>query len=256
MPGLPVLPIPTAAEALLVGFAVGVALGLTGIGAGAVLTPILVLFFRLPASAAVGTALLFSLVTKAAGGFQHWRQGTADLRTVRWLAVGAVPAALAGALALTVGPIRLPEAVTGKAIAGAVLLATALLTLRLLGWLPRRAVEAGPAMLIGMGVFVGGLVALTSVGSGSVAVTLLALTTPLSLPALVGTDMVVAFAVALVTAPVYLASGRTDIPLTAALVVGSVPGVLIGSRLTAHLPARAMKAVVLVAMWGIALKLV
>jgi uncharacterized protein len=167
-----------------------------------------------------------------------------------------VPAALLGALALTVGPVRLPDQVVSKAIAGAVLLATGLLTLRLLGWLPRFTVEAGPGWLLALGAFLGLLVALTSVGSGSIAVTALALLTRLSLPALIGTDMVVAALMALVTAPLYLVSGKVDLPLTAALLVGSIPGVLIGSRLAALLPQRAMKAAVLVAMWGIALKFV
>ncbi|MGH7881502.1 MAG: sulfite exporter TauE/SafE family protein [Candidatus Dormibacteraceae bacterium] len=244
------------AEALPLGLLIGVVLGLSGLGAGSILTPILLILFHLPPTEAVGTSLLFSLVTKAFGSWQHLRQGTADLAIIKPLALGAVPAALVAAMVLTWSPLHLPEVVVGKAVIGAVLLATALMTARLLGWLPRLKQRAGPFQLILLGVFIGLLVAITSVGSGSITVSALALLTPLGLASMIGSDMVVAALISLVTAPIYLLSGQVDLLLTVALLLTSVPGVILGSHLAARLPQPALKATVLIAMWGLVIKLI
>lgn len=240
---------------VLLGLGIGVALGLTGVGAGSVLTPALVLLGVRPA-VAVGTSLLFSVLTKPVGAAQHIRQGTADLRAVRWLATGSLPAAV---ISLTlvhtvVPPGALLDRFTQRAIAAALVLVAIVLTLRLANVLPRRRVIASAPALVAVGVLVGVMVALTSVGSGSVAIALLGVLTPLTVAQLIGSDMLHAALLAAVTAPFYLAAGTVDVGLALALAVGSIPGVVLGSRLTVAIPERYTRGTVVAAVWLVALK--
>lgn len=243
---------------VLLGFAIGVALGLTGVGAGAILTPALVLFAGVRPVVAVGTSLVFSVITKTAGSVQHVRQGTCDVRTVRWMATGSLPAAVISlVLVRTVVPRGvLLDVFTQRAITAALVLVAVVMTLRFLNRLPARSRPAPAAALVGLGVVLGVMVALTSVGSGSVAITVLGLLTPLAVSSLVGTDMLHAALLSLVTAPFYLAAGNVNLGVALGLAIGSVPGVIVGSRLTALLPERVTRGAVLVAVWAVALKLV
>jgi uncharacterized membrane protein YfcA len=240
---------------VLLGLAIGVALGLTGVGAGAVLTPALVLLGVRP-SVAVGTSLLFSLITKPAGAIQHLRQGTTDVRTVRWLATGSVPAAVASlVLVRTVVPRGvLLDGFTQHALAAALVLVAIVLTLRLTNRLPRRRTSVPGIVLVAVGAVVGVTVALTSVGSGSLALAMLGVLTPLTVAQLVGTDMLHAAILAAVTAPFYVASGNVDVGLALGLGVGSIPGVVLGSRLTVMVPERFTRGTVVAAVWLVALK--
>lgn len=243
-------------QIIALGFGLGVALGVTGIGAGALLTPALVLFGVHPLNA-VGTSLVFSVVTKLAGGVQHIRQGTSDLRAVRWMAVGSVPAAvLSVVIVRTVVRRASLDVFTQRAIAAALLLVAVLMTLRFLNRLPSRTDQAPRTALVALGASVGAMVALTSVGSGSLAIVALGLLTPLAAVSLVGTDMVHAALVSLVIAPAFLIEGTVDIGLALGLAMGSVPGVLLGSRLAALLPEKVTRGAVLLAVWAVALKLV
>jgi uncharacterized membrane protein YfcA len=239
------------------GFGLGLALGLSGVGGGVVLTPLLILWLRLPATVAVGTSVAFSLVTKLAGGVQHLRQGTVDRSTVAWLAAGSLPTALLTSLAVnTWGRGLLSEATTQRLVAGAVLLSAVVMTLRLLGLVrPRRRPPARAALVL-LGMILGAVFALTSVGSGSIAVAALVVMTSLAIAPLVGTDVTHAALMAAVTAPVYLAGGRVDVPVLLPLLVGSLPGVLLGSRLAARLPEPVVRGTVLVAVWAIAVRLI
>lgn len=234
------------------GFGLGVALGISGVGGGVVLTPILILWLRLPAAVAVGTSAAFSLVTKVAGATQHLRQGTVDPPTVAWLAAGSVPGALVSAVAANawMRPV-LSEQITERLVAGAVLLSATIMTLRLLRIIrPLAKPLRGPA-LVPLGLGLGIIFALTSVGSGSIAVAALVVVTSLSISRLVGTDVAHAALIAAVTAPVYLASGRVDLPVLLPLVLGSLPGAVLGSRLAIRLPERVVRGTVLIAVWAI-----
>lgn len=239
---------------ILLGFGLGVTLGISGIGAGAILTPTLVVLGIRPA-VAVGTSLLFSLFTKPAGALQHLRQGTTDLRMVGWLAAGSVPAAvLSVVLVRTVIPRAALDQFTQRAIATALVTVAVVLTLRLTNLLPRRASAVPGVALAGTGVFIGAMVSLSSVGAGSVTITALGLMTPLSIRALVGTDMVHAALLTAVTAPFFVASGDVDVRLAVALALGSIPGVLLGSRLTLLIPERLIRGIVVALVWAVALK--
>lgn len=243
---------------ILLGFGIGVALGLTGVGAGAILTPALVLFAGVRPVVAVGTSLVFSVITKSAGSVQHLRQGTCDVRTVRWMATGSLPSAVISlVLVHTVVPKGLLlDVFTQRAITAALVLVAAVMTLRFFNRLPRRSRPAPAGTLVALGAVLGVMVALTSVGSGSVAITVLGLMTPLTVASLVGTDMLHAALLAAVSAPFYLAAGSVDLGLALGLAIGSVPGVIVGSRFTALLPERVTRGAVLVATWAAALKLV
>jgi hypothetical protein len=240
---------------VLLGLGIGVALGLTGIGAGSVLTPALVLLGVRPA-VAVGTSLLFSVLTKPVGAAQHIRQGTTDLHAVRWLATGSISAAVVSLVLVhtVIPPGVLLDTFTQHAIAAALVLTAIVLTLRLTNLLPRRRGIAGESALTAVGVVVGVMVALTSVGSGSVAIAMLGVLTSLGVAQLVGTDMLHAALLAAVTAPFYIAAGNVDIGLALALAIGSIPGVVIGSRLSVAIPERFTRGTVVAAVWLVALK--
>ncbi len=237
---------------ILLGFAVGVGLGFTGVGAGSLLTPILVLFGVHPVTA-VGTSLVFSAITKTAGSLQHLRQRTADLGIVRWMAVGSVPSAL---ISLILVRTIVPRGALLDVFTGALVLVAIVLTLRFLNRLPVRTTPAPPAALIALGALVGAMVALSSVGSGSIAVASLGLLTPMAVASLVGTDMTHAALLSFVTAPFYIAAGAVNYEVALGLAVGSIPGVILGSRLTTWVPERVMRGAVLVVVWAVALRLV
>lgn len=242
---------------ILLGFAVGTGLGFTGVGAGSLLTPLLVLFGIHPVTA-VGTSLVFSAITKTAGSLQHLRQKTADFRIVKWMAVGSLPSAvLSLILVRTIVPKGvLLDVFTQRAITGALVLVAIVLTLRFLNRLPVRKTPAPPPVLIGLGVLVGAMVAITSVGSGSIAVACLGLLTPMAVASLVGTDMTHAALLSFVTAPFYILAGTVNYEVALGLAIGSVPGVVIGSRLTKWVPEPVTRGAVLVVVWAVALRLV
>lgn len=250
--GLP----PDFAITVLIGLGLGIALGISGVGGGVLLTPLLILAMRVQPTVAVGTSLAFSLVTKLFGGLQHLRQGSIDRGTVLWLACGSVPAAATTALLVnTLGRGLVTDEVTRRLVLLAVLLAAVVMTARVTGvFKPRERSIGGPA-LIPVGAVLGVVFALTSVGSGSIAVAILVVITALPIARLVGTDVAHAAIMAAVTAPFYFAGGRVDMPLLGALLVGSIPGVVLGSRLAVLLPERVVKGVLVVAMWAVAVKL-
>ena len=242
---------------ILLGFGVGIGLGFTGVGAGSLLTPLLVLFGIHPVTA-VGTSLVFSAITKTAGSLQHLRQKTADFRVVRWMAVGSLPSAVVSLILVrTIVPKGvLLQVFTQRAITGALVLVAVVLTLRFLNRLPVRKTPAPPVVLIGLGVLVGAMVAITSVGSGSIAVACLGLLTPMAVASLVGTDMTHAALLSYVTAPFYMLAGTVNYEVALGLAIGSVPGVILGSRLTKRVPEPVTRGAVLVVVWAVALRLV
>lgn len=242
---------------ILLGFGVGAGLGFTGVGAGSLLTPLLLLFGMHPVTA-VGTSLVFSAITKTAGSLQHLRQKTADFRIVRWMALGSVPSALVSlVLVRTIVPKGvLLDAFTQRAITGALVLVAIVLTLRFLNRLPVRKTPAPPAALVTLGVLVGAMVAITSVGSGSIAVACLGLLTPMAVASLVGTDMTHAALLSFVTAPFYILAGAVNYEVALGLAIGSIPGVVLGSRLTTWVPEPVTRGAVLIVVWAVALRLV
>src|SRR5215204_2302128 len=180
------------------GLIVGTLVGLTGMGGGVLMTPLLVLGLGMPATAAIGTDLAYSSVTKLAGTWQHWRQGPVDIRVVRALALGSVPATLAAMATLfflhSVDATAV-NAVLERFIGVMLVVAAALMMQK--AWRGRRGVVEAPPQhlvtlptgkLIAIGAFGGFLVGLTSIGSGSLIIALLVITISLTPEKLVGTD--------------------------------------------------------------------
>nr|WP_203981311.1 sulfite exporter TauE/SafE family protein [Planosporangium flavigriseum] len=249
----------------LVGLGVGIVVGLTGMGGGALMTPILVLFFGIPPLAAVSSDLVASAVMKPFGSFVHIRRGTVNWSLVGWLCAGSVPSAFVGVLLMrAIGGDRGVHHAIQLALGGALLLAVVGLIVKAVRETSRRAdgesspapvrVRPVPTLLLGA---VGGLVVgLTSVGSGSlIIVILLALYPALRANDLVGTDLVQAVPLVTAAALGHVFFGDLHLDLSAAILVGSVPGVLIGARLSSRAPARAVRAALVLVLLASALKL-
>ena len=230
-----------AAAGLLVGFTVG----LTGMGGGALMTPLLVLVFKVQPLAAVSSDLVAAVIMKPVGGGVHLRHGTVNFALVRWLMVGSVPAAFAGVLVLRqLGDGAVVQGRVKQVLGVALLLAASSIAARALLQARRAALGTAsavrafqlrplPTVVIGM---VGGLVVgMTSVGSGSLMIVMLLLLYPmLRSSELVGTDLVQAIPLVASAAAGHLLFGDFQVGLTASLLVGSIPGVYLGARLSSR----------------------
>jgi uncharacterized membrane protein YfcA len=245
----------------LAGLGVGIVVGLTGMGGGALMTPILVLLFGVPPVAAVSSDLAASAVMKPFGGLVHARRGTVNWALVRWLCLGSVPAAFAGVgLLRLIGPAASIQRWIQLALAAALLLAAGGLILK--GYRSRRAVgepapiRIRPLATALLGAAGGLVVGLTSVGSGSlIIVVLLALYPALRANDLVGTDIVQAIPLVAAAALGHALFGDLHVDIAAAILVGSVPGVLIGARLSSRAPAGLIRPALVVVLLASALKL-
>ncbi|HET8684223.1 MAG TPA: sulfite exporter TauE/SafE family protein [Micromonosporaceae bacterium] len=248
----------------LAGFGVGVVVGLTGMGGGALMTPILVLFFGVPPLAAVSSDLAASAVMKPFGGWVHARRGTVCWPLVWWLCAGSIPSAFAGVMLMRlVGHDGAVQEAVRYALAVALLLAAGGLVVRAYtgqgrtaaeDWAATVRVRRLPTLLLGA---VGGLVVgLTSVGSGSlIIVVLLALYPALRANDLVGTDLVQAVPLVTAAALGHAFFGDLHLDVAAAVLVGSVPGVLLGARMSSRAPAGMVRAALVVVLVASALKL-
>lgn len=234
---------------LIVGFAVGV----TGVGGGSLMTPILILFFGFSPSVAVGTDLLYAAGTKSFGVWLHGRQRTVDWRVVSLLALGSLPAAvLTIAVLHSVGISDTVERVMTVTLSAAVV-TTALLTLfrqRLLSLGLRDAAPLShegrrrlraPMTVLGAALL-GVLVTLSSVGAGVLGTTLLFLLYP-RLPAvkIVGSDIAYAVPLTLVAGLGHMSLGTTDFEVLGYLLLGSLPGIFLGTRLGFRMPDRLLR---------------
>jgi uncharacterized protein len=262
-------------------FLVAIVVGLTGMGGGALMTPMLVTFFGVPPLAAVSSDLVAAAVMKPVGGLVHLRRGTVNLKLVRWLCAGSIPAAFCGVLVTrALGDGKEVQDVVQKALGVALLIAATGLAVR--GYLAmrdraegrtpatgRRTAEPGapaatelpsidvrplPTVLIGM---VGGLVVgMTSVGSGSlIIVALLAVYPALKANQLVGTDLVQAVPLVMSAAFGHMLFGDFKLSVTAALLAGSIPGVYIGSRISSRAPGGLVRRVLAFVLLASALKM-
>jgi len=229
----------------LAGFIVGIVVGLTGMGGGALMTPILVLGFGIEPLAAVSSDLVAAVVMKPIGGGIHFRRGTVHTGLVKWLALGSVPGALFGSYFIS--HLSGDVGDTIKIILGVVLLiAAAAMVLR--WWLSAhrdvgvdgeeaRRVPVRRAATLAIGLVGGTIVGMTSVGSGSLMIVALMLLYPtLSARELVGTDLVQAVPLVLAAAIGHLLWGEFELGITSSLLVGSIPGVIIGAHISSRAP--------------------
>ena len=259
LPASPMIDPTVALAGLFVGFVVG----LTGMGGGALMTPILVLLFKVQPLVAVSSDIVAAMVMKPVGGGVHWRRGTVNTQLVGWLMLGSVPSAFLGVLLLKAsgsGP-ALQERVK-LALGLALLVVAAGLIIRPLLTRGRQAgdsmapllVKKLPTVLIGIA---GGLVVgLTSVGSGSLMMILLLMLYPkLRLSELVGTDLVQAIPLVASAALGHAFFGDFKLALTASILVGSLPGVFIGAQLSSRAPDAIIRPALIFVLLGSSLKL-
>ena len=223
------------------GFVVGLLVGLTGVGGGSLMTPILMIFFNVKAIVAVGTDLLYASITKSVGIFAHGKLGNIDWKIVRLLAYGSIPAAIATTLYLRHSGIASDETVASiKFWLGLALLLTSLSVLfrNQLTKLSKNGHWVNPnytpTLTIILGLILGFMVTLTSVGAGALGVTALLILYPkVPITRIVGTDVAHAVPLTLVAGLGHASLGTVDYQLLGTLLIGSIPGIWIGSHLSA-----------------------
>ncbi len=249
----------------LSGFAVGIVVGLTGMGGGALMTPILVLLFGVSPTAAVASDLAASVVMKPFGALVHMRRRTVNAPLVRWLTLGSVPSAFGGsALVNHLGRSPALEHGLKCMLGGALLLASSAIVAKTVMSARRgtppgaslMAIPVKPLPTIAIGAVGGFVVGMTSVGSGSLIVVMLMLLYPgLAGSQLVGTDLAQAIPLVGAAALGHLVFGKVMFALTGSLLVGSIPGVFLGAQLSARAPDHLIKPALVVVLVASALKL-
>src|SRR5262245_28256098 len=247
------------------GFIVGFIVGLTGMGGGALMTPIMVLVFGVEPLAAVSSDLMASLIMKPVGAGVHMRHGAVNKRLVAFLCIGSVPAAFSGVLILNALDTGADFQNRLKTMLGvALLLAAASMVAKNIvdrrrgrtTLTPVDQIHVRPVVTIAIGLIGGLMVGLTSVGSGSLIIVLLLLLYPmLSAKALVGTDLVQAIPLVGAATLGHLIFGDFQLGLTATLLVGALPGVYFGARVSTRAPDRVIRPVLILVLVVSALKL-
>jgi uncharacterized membrane protein YfcA len=237
---------------VIFGFGVGVLVGTTGIGGGSLMTPILILIFGFKPTTAIGTDLAYGAVTKTVGGYRHWRQRTVDFGLSTWMAFGSVPAAIGGVYVLHLLEDSLGDGFDNAilvAVAGALLLTGLVILARLM--LPNSAANERyttplerrhKIAAVALGASVGFVLGITSAGSGSLIAVGLIMLFRLTPQRVVGTDVFHAAVLLWAAAIAHIVAGNVDFALAGTILLGSIPGVWIGSGLTMRLPVGVMRA--------------
>ena len=238
---------------ILFGLGVGLLVGITGMGGGSLMTPLLILVIGVKPVVAVGTDLAYGAVTKTLGGWRHFKKGTVFPRLAFWLAVGSCPAALVGVWVLD----KLHDALGDDfdtfmlvAIGGALLITGGLVLLRALAISDASARERGAFRMqtrhkvaaVALGASVGFVLGITSAGSGTLIGIGLILGFRLSPHRVVGTDVAHAAVLLWVAAIAHIVSGNVDFGLAGTILIGSLPGVWIGTNLATRMPKDALRA--------------
>jgi uncharacterized protein len=254
-------------------FGIGIVVGLTGMGGGALMTPVLVLFFDVLPLTAVSSDLVASAVMKPVGSVVHLRRGTVHLGLVKWLSVGSIPAAFSGVLiARSLGGGEDVQNVIRIALGIALLLSAAGLIVRAYIRLVEHArrrdgradplpqgrprVELRPLAIVVVGIAGGLVVGMTSVGSGSlIIIALMTLYPRLRASELVGTDLVQAVPLVASAALGHIIFGDFRLDITTSLLVGCIPGVWLGAHLSARAPGGLVRRALAFVLLASALKL-
>ncbi len=248
--------------AVLSGFVVGAIVGVTGVGGGSLMTPLLMSVFKLNPAVAIGTDLWFAAITKSGGAWAHHRHGHVDYRITGLLLLGSLPATLVMIALMHFTGITQGWAASLTVALGVALLLTAVavayrqvwtvLGLRLERWLPAR---RRAALTVAAGALLGVLVSLSSIGAGAIGATLILMLYP-RLPAhrIVGTDIAHAVPLTLVAGIGHATLGHVDWVLLGSLLVGSLPGIWLGAQLTKALPERLVRAFLSLALVAAGLK--
>ena len=237
---------------IVFGFGVGILVGTTGIGGGSLMTPILILVFGFKPTTAIGTDLAYGAVTKTVGGWRHWKQKTVDWSLSKWMAFGSVPAAIGGVYVLDVLEHQFGKGFDNGlliAVAAALLLTGLVILGRLL--LPSGEFNERDSALLDtrnkvaavlLGASVGFVLGITSAGSGSLIAVGLIMIFKLTPRRVVGTDVFHAAILLWAAALAHVVAGNVDFALAGTILLGSIPGVWVGSGLAVRLPVGVMRA--------------
>ena len=252
---------------VLFGLGVGILIGLTGIGGGSLMTPLLIIVLGVQPTVAVGTDLAYGAVTKTAGGWRHLRKGTVDVTVSKWLAFGSLPGALLGVVLID----RLHGAygkhfdqVLLAFVAGALVIVATTVLVRtfLLGHLVASERETfnfttrTRIAAIAMGFVLGAILGLTSVGSGALVGVALIVLFRLTPRRVVGTDVFHAALLLWVAGLAHAVSGNVDFGLMGNILIGSIPGVWIGAHFIDRVPAQRLRVVLGAVLLGSALAMI
>jgi hypothetical protein len=232
---------------VLFGLGIGVLVGMTGMGGGSLMTPLLILIFGIQPTTAIGTDIFYSAVTKTVGGWRHFRMKTVNMELVKWLSIGSVPAAVIGVALVSylqgqIGEERLDSlvyAVLGGTLlmVGIITLARALILRSLIEERDRFEVEKRHKVAaIVIGATTGFVIGITSAGSGTVIAILLIAVYRLAPKKVVGTDVFHAAVLLWAAGLAHIVSGNVDFSLAGNILVGSIPGVVIGAALSDKAP--------------------
>lgn len=229
----------------LSGLAIGSIVGLTGVGGGSLMTPLLVIAFGIPPAVAVGTDLLYGAITKAGGAWVHGKKGHVDWKIVRLLASGSIPAALFGILllnALSMDRHALSSLVSTTLGIALILTSFALLyrdRIRQFARIPESGISAAT---VAVGAVVGLLVSVSSVGAGALGTVALFYLYPRLQPIrVVGTDIAHAVPLTAIAGLGHASLGTVDFHLLGSLILGSLPGIYIGSHLSSRIPEKMLQ---------------
>jgi uncharacterized membrane protein YfcA len=229
------------------GLGIGVLVGMTGMGGGSLMTPLLILIFGIQPTTAIGTDIFYSAVTKTVGGWRHLRMKTVNMELVRWLATGSVPAAIAGVAVVSflqhhIGEDRLDSLVYGVLggtllMVGIITLSRALILRSLIEERDRFEVERRHKVAaVAIGATTGFVIGVTSAGSGTVIAILLIAVYRLAPKKVVGTDVFHAAILLWAAGIAHWVGGNVDFVLAGNILLGSVPGVVIGAALSGKAP--------------------
>ena len=245
---------------------VGLLVGMTGAGGGALMTPMLILLFGVKPSSAISSDLVAAVMMRPIGAAVHLRAGTVNLKLVRWMVIGSVPAAFLGAYLLhLMGNSHSAQINIETALGTALLIGAGAMALRFV--LDRRSnhvrssrigeILPRPVPTVILGVLGGLIVGITSVGSGSLMIVVLLFIYPtLSANQMVGTDLTQAVPLTLAAALGAIAFGHIEFGVTASLVIGSVPAVLVGSLVSSSVPDRYVRPAIAFVIFASGLKYV
>jgi hypothetical protein len=250
--------------AVVSGFGVGAIVGMTGVGGGSLMTPLLLTVFKLNPAVAIGTDLWFAAITKVSGSAAHHRHGNVDYKVAGLLLLGSIPASLATIGLMHYTGVTKAWAGTLTLALGIALLLTAVTVayrqmwhavgVRLERWLPA---ERKAFFTVLSGLVLGVLVSLSSIGAGAIGATLILLLYPrMETRRLVGTDIAHAVPLTLVAGIGHATLGHVNWGLLAALLLGSIPGIWLGAQLTRKLPEQLVRALLCVALVTAGLKVI
>ncbi len=248
------------------GFCVGLLVGMTGVGGGSLMTPLLTLLFGVPPSVAVGTDLAFASITKTAGAVTHRMRDTVRWDIVKLLCIGALPAAVLSTIALkyfgTVGK-EIGQLIRYSIAVSVLLTVVALLFKgKMVNWLnahPERQLQgrALATATVACGVLLGTLVTISSIGAGAIGATLLVMLYPrMSAAEVAGTDIAYAVPLTAIAAFGHWWLGSINWALLAMLLLGSVPGITLGSWFARAIPERVLRGLLAMTLTAVAAKLI